>query len=67
MTQYVVRFTVPVEVVVRLDADDPVAAEAAAWEIATEHTRSSSFDDHARGVRVIVDLDGRGADEVTEL
>lgn len=66
MTHYEVRFHIPAEIIVRLDADDEEAAADAAWGLADQHTKSAAMDDYGSCVSVRIDLDGTAADEVLE-
>lgn len=65
MPHYRVRFTVPAEIIVEIEADDEDTAADNAWTAAQDHLPSLAVAD-GRGVQVFVDLDGTGADRVEE-
>jgi len=63
MTRYTVRFNVPAEVVVHLDADSEDEAADLAWEKANDLL---AFDNSHGGATLFASVDGIGADEVEE-
>lgn len=65
MSKFQVRFKVPVEVVVTLDASDDDDAADRAWVLADEYA-NTVLGDH-QSVRVDISMDGIGADEVIDL
>jgi hypothetical protein len=65
MSTYRVRFTVPAEVVVELDAPDEETAEDRAHDMA--RNRLSEVAAYSNGVGVFGDVDGIGPDETTEV
>jgi hypothetical protein len=65
MPQYRVRFLVPAEVIVEVEADDEDTAADEAWTAAQNHLPSLAVAD-GRGVQVFADLDGIGAEAVDE-
>jgi hypothetical protein len=64
MPKYEVRFSVPAEVIVTVEADDEDEAADMAWEAADEYAKTVYGDQ--RRVRASMDLDGIGADTVRE-
>lgn len=65
MPRYEVRFNIPAEVIVRLDAEDEDYAADIAWELANEHTQTIAVES-SQGVLATIDMDGHGADEVID-
>lgn len=65
MSTYRVRFTVPMEVVVELEADDETDAADQAWEMGQQRLMEVAV--FSNGVGIFGDLDGVGDDEVTEV
>lgn len=65
MSVYCVRFTVPAEVVVTVEADDPDEAADIARAIAQDYLAAIRPD--AYGAALFADLDGIVADETEEV
>lgn len=65
MARYKVRFAVPMEVVVYVDADDEDAAADEAWGLARERLSEAAV--YQNGVAIFGDVDGVGADDVEEV
>ena len=66
MSRYEVTFSVPVEVVVEIEADDEETAADDAWQIA-EDTLQVAAAPHGTNGAIHGSLDGVGADKVRAL